>query len=172
MNEDPATSDPTQNEAPQPAEEVVDYKDKYLRSLAETENLRKRMQKEKQDMTRFAVENVIAEILNPIDNLENALKCTTHLSDELRNWAQGFQMILGQFKEVLSNHGVISFHSEGALFDPHLHHAIEIEETETHPAGMILQEFVKGYKSGDRTLRPARVKVAKAPTHLEKPQKE
>lgn len=172
MNEDPNPSETTQNEGPPPASEVIDYKDKYLRSLAEAENARKRMQKEKQDMTRFAVENVITEILTPIDNLENALRCTEHLSDELRNWAQGFQMILGQFKEVLSNHGIVAFHAEGTPFDPHIHHAIEIEETESHPDGTILQEFVKGYRSGDRTLRPARVKVAKAPTHSEKTHKE
>ncbi len=169
MNEE--TSPPTQEEIPL-NEEIIDYKDKYLRSLAEADNARKRLQKEKQDMTRFAVENVISEILSPIDNLENALNCTAHLSDEMRSWAQGFQMILGQFKEVLSNHGVTSFHSEGNLFDPHLHYAIEIEETDTHPDGTILREFVKGYKSGDRILRPARVKVAKAQNPLEQPHKE
>lgn len=144
-------------------EQLNEYKDKYLRLLAEADNARKRMQKEKQEMTRFAVENVIAEVLGPIDSLENALKFTGQLSEEMRNWTQGFQMILGQFKDVLSNHGVTSFHSEGMQFDPHLHYAIEIEETEEQPEGTIIQEFVKGYKSGDRTVRPARVKVAKMP---------
>jgi len=143
--------------------QLHEYKDKYLRLLAEVDNTRKRMQKEKQEMTRFAVENVIAEVLGPIDSLENALKFTGQLSEEMRNWTQGFQMILGQFKDVLSNHGVTSFHSEGMQFDPHLHYAIEIEETEEKPEGTIIQEFVKGYKSGDRTVRPARVKVAKTP---------
>jgi molecular chaperone GrpE len=141
-------------------EEVKEYKDKYLRVLAEMDNTRKRLQKEKQEMTRFAVENVVAEILLPIDNLENALKFTENLSDEMKMWAQGFQMILGQFKEVLSNHGVTPFHSQGTLFDPNLHHAIETEETSDQPEGMILQEYVKGYRCGDRTVRPARVKVA------------
>ncbi len=71
-------------------EELKEYKDKYLRLLAEIDNTRKRMQKEKQEMTRFAVENVIAEILGPIDNLENALQFTEQMSEEMRNWAQGF----------------------------------------------------------------------------------
>jgi molecular chaperone GrpE len=142
-------------------EELKEYKDKYLRQLADADNVRKRMQKEKQEMTRFAIENVIEEILTPIDNLENALKFTEHMSEDTRNWASGFQMILGQLKDVLSNHGVVSFHSEGGIFDPHLHYAIEIEETDAKPEGTILQEFVKGYKSGERTIRPARVKVAK-----------
>lgn len=155
-------------------EQLNDYKDKYLRLLAELDNTRKRMQKEKQEMTRFAVENVISEILSPIDSMENALKFTAQLSDEMRNWAQGFQMILEQFKDVLSNHGITPYQSEGMQFDPHLHYAIEIEETTEYPEGTILQEFVKGYKSGDRTVRPARVKVAKAPEEktpcLEQPQ--
>lgn len=157
-----------QENAPQPQvktqdEELKEYKDKYLRLLAEMENMRKRMQKEKQEMNRFSVENVLSEILGPIDNLENALKFTENLSPEMRNWAQGFTMILGQFKDVLSDNGVVPFRSEGTFFDPHMHHAIETEETDEVPPGTIMKEFVKGYKSGDRTVRPSQVKVAKAP---------
>lgn len=144
-------------------EELKEYKDKYLRSLAEVDNTRKRMQKEKQEMTRFAVENVLSEILEPIDNLENALKMTEHLNAEMRNWTQGFLMILGQFKEVLSNNGVTSFSSEGEQFDPQLHYAIETEETTEKEEGTILKEYVKGYRSKERTIRPARVKVAARP---------
>lgn len=144
-------------------EELKEYKEKYLRLLADVDNTRKRMQKEKQEMTRFAVENVISEILGPIDNLENALQFTQGMSDEMRNWAQGFTMILGQFKDVLSNHGVTVFHSEGNKFDPHMHYAIETEETTDKPDGTILKEYVKGYRSGEHIVRPARVKVAIAP---------
>ncbi len=144
-------------------EELKEYKEKYLRLLADVDNTRKRMQKEKQEMTRFAVENVISEILSPIDNLENALQFTKGMSDEMRNWAQGFLMILGQFKDVLSNHGVTAFHSEGSKFDPHMHYAIETEETTDKPDGTILKEYVKGYRSGEHIVRPARVKVAIAP---------
>lgn len=144
-------------------EEQNGYKDKYLRLLADVDNTRKRMQKERQEMTRFAVENVISEILLPIDNLENALQFTQHMSDEVRNWAQGFTMILGQFKEVLANHGVTPFASNGAKFDPNLHYAIESEETTEKAEGTILKEYVKGYRSGERTVRHAKVKVAVAP---------
>ena len=147
--------------------ELEECKDKYLRLLAEMDNTRKRLQKEKLEMTRFAIDNVIAEILGPIDNLENALKFSNRMSDETKNWASGFQMILGQFKDVLSNHGVSAFQSEGMAFDPHLHYAIEVEETDLQPEGTILQEFVKGYKSEGRTIRPARVKVAKTPQKKE-----
>lgn len=143
--------------------EEVNFEEKYFRLLAEMENSRKRLQKEKHEMTRFAIENVIAEVLTPIDTLENALGFSEQMSEETRNWAMGFEMILGQFKEVLGGHNVVAFHSTGEVFDPHKHEAVEVEETNDHPEGTILHEFLKGYKSGDRVLRAARVKVAKAP---------
>lgn len=151
-------------------QEAKEWKDKSLRLLAEMENVRKRMQREKQESIRFAIDNLFVELLSPIDNLENALQFTQHMSEEVRHWAHGFQMILSQFKEILENHGVHSFVSLGMPFDPHLHQAVEIEESETASEGTILHEFVKGYTSGDRTLRPARVKVAKPP--LQKPNEE
>ncbi len=142
-------------------EENKEYKDKYLRLLADVENTRKRMQKEKHDSTRFAIENVMSDILLPIDNLENALKFTDQMSEETRNWAHGFQMILSQFKEVLLDQGVKPIESVGTAFDPHLHEAVEMEETDAYAPGIIIEEFMRGYKCGDRTIRPARVKVAK-----------
>ncbi len=142
-------------------EEVQEYKDKYLRLLAEIENMRKRLSKEKQEMTRFAIDNAMAELLGPLDNLEKALECADRMSPEVSNWAIGFQMILSQFKEVLQNNGVNSYSSTGTLFDPHLHEAVEVEESTEQPEGTILEEYVRGYKSQDRVIRPARVKVAK-----------
>lgn len=139
------------------------WKDKYFRALADQENMRKRIQKEKQDMLGFGIENAIAEFLPAIDNLENALKFGEAAQGEIKNWAMGFEMILSQFKEVLYNHGIVSFHSEGNTFDPEYHEAVEIVETSEHPDGMILHEFSKGYKSAHRIIRPARVKVAKQP---------
>lgn len=138
-----------------------DFKDKYQRALAEMENMRKRMAKEKQEMIRFGVENAIAEFLPVIDQLENALRFADAGSNEVKNWAMGFQMILSQFREVLHNHGITTYHSEGNLFDPTYHEAVEVENTDRVPEGVILQEFTKGYKSLTRVIRPARVKVAK-----------
>ena len=150
-------------------QELKEVKDKYLLLLAETENVRKRMQKEKRDTTRFAVENVISEFLSPLDNFENALSFAHQTSEETQNWAKGFEMILTQFKDILSQHQVVPFQSEGGAFDPHFHEVIEMEETEKVKEGMIIQEFVKGYKCGDRVLRPARVKVSKKPERDHEP---
>lgn len=142
-------------------EESEDYKDKYFRMLAELENVRKRMQKEKQESLRFAVDNIVREFLPVIDNFENALKFAESASEELKNWASGFTMILSQFKAVLHNHGIVAFHSIGNTFDPHFHEAVEIVESDEVEEGIILEEFAKGYKSGSKTIRPAQVKVAK-----------
>jgi molecular chaperone GrpE len=149
--------------APEASPEITDWKDKYIRTLAEMENMRKRMQKDRQEMVRFGIENAIAEFLPAIDNLENALRFASEASGEVKNWAVGFEMILSLFKEILHNHGIVSFHSEGNTFDPLAHEAVEITETTDHPDGMVLHEFTKGYKSASRTIRPARVKVAKHP---------
>ncbi len=149
------------------AEKQPDYQDKYLRSLAEMENLRKRLQKEKLESMRFMVENTISEFLPVLDNFENALKFATTSSEEVKKWASGFQMIINQFKDVLYNHGIVAFHSEGNHFDPYLHEAMEIVETNNHLDGTILEEFAKGYKSEKRVIKPAKVKVAKKPVAKE-----
>ena len=161
--EEPTNEQPQEDRLSQLESEVKECHEKNLRLFAEMENSRKRLIKEKQDMTRFGIENVISDFLTPMDNLENALKFAQQMSEETRNWARGFEMILSQFKDVLSDHGISSFDSVGSSFDPHMHEAVEVEETDKAPEGQVLQEFIKGYKSAQRTLRPARVKVAKAP---------
>lgn len=142
-------------------EQLREQQDKYLRLLAETENTRKRMQKEKQETIRFAVENVISEFLTPLDQFESALSFAHQTSAETQTWAKGFEMIVAQFKAVLENHKVVSFPSKDHPFDPYLHEVIETEETDQYPEGVVMQEFIKGYRCGERTLRPARVKIAK-----------
>lgn len=141
--------------------ETLEYKDKYLRLLADSENARKRLQKERQELTRYAVENFIVDMLRPIDNLENALRFAQDMSEEVRNWAFGFQMILAQFKDALNQNGVTSMDSLGKAFNPHDHEAVEMVESTTQPAGIIMEVCVPGYKMGDRTIRAAKVKVVK-----------
>jgi molecular chaperone GrpE len=141
--------------------EILDYKDKYLRLLADAENARKRLQKERQEMTKYAIENLIVDFLRPIDNFENALRFAEEMSDEVKNWAFGFQMILAQFKDVLAQNGISSIDSLGKPFNPHDHEAVEMVESTESPPNTIIEECMRGYKMGDRTIRAARVKVAK-----------
>jgi molecular chaperone GrpE len=137
--------------------------DKYLRVLAESENARKRLQKEREEMIQYSLRSLIADFLGPIDQMENALKHAASANGEVKQWSIGFEMILSHFKDVLASHNVHSFTSEGEAFDPHFHEAIETVETTDHPEGVVIEETVKGYKMGDKVLRAAKVKVSKAP---------
>lgn len=142
--------------------ELTEYKDKYLRSLAEAENARKRLQKERQEITRLATENLIIDFIRPLDNLENALKFAQEMPEEIKRWAFGFQMILAQFKDVLVQNGVAAIDALGKPFNPHDHEAIEMVKSAEQPPGIVVEECLKGYKMGDRTIRAARVKVTEA----------
>ena len=141
--------------------DALEYKDKYLRLLAEMENTRKRLQKERQELIQYALQNVIIDFLNPIDHMENALNYTEHMPEQVKHWAVGFRMILDQFKDVLTDQGVSAFKSQGTEFNPHSHEAVEMVETDEYPSGVVVEESIKGYKMGDKIIRPARVKVAK-----------
>jgi len=147
-------------------EQPENFKDKYLRALAEMDNLRKRLQHEKQETIAYAIDNMLADFLTPLDSFEGALKYTDHLSPELKTWAQGFKMIAHQFKEVLETHGIRPYESVGQPFSAHMHEAVEAIETEDQPEDTVITEVVKGYKRGDRILRVAKVKVAKRPATI------
>jgi molecular chaperone GrpE len=140
--------------------EVEEQKDKYLRLLAESENMRKRLNKERQEMIELSKARIIADFLGPIDHMENALNYAEQTDEVIKHWSLGFQMILTQFKDVLAQHGVQAFVSVGTRFDPHFHEAVEIEENADVPPNTVLEEFIKGYKMGDRVIRPSRVKVS------------
>ncbi len=140
-----------------------EYKDKYLRLLAETENVRKRMQKDKQESIEYAKRDLVLDFLQPIDHLENALKFTNQGSEEVKNWAHGFLMILTQFKNVLSSQRVEAYESVGQHFDPHRHEAVDVVYTNRQAPDTVIEETLKGYAIDGIPLRPARVIVAKAP---------
>ncbi len=143
--------------------ELKEKNDKYLMVLAESENARKRMQKERQEMMQYAVENALIDFLVPIESMEKALGFASQMSDEVKNWALGFNMILQQFKQVFEEKGIVEYSSVGQKFNPFLHEAVETEETTKFPEGTVVEEFSKGYKIGDRPIRVAKVKVSKAP---------
>jgi len=142
--------------------EASEFKDKYFRALADAENQQKRLQKEKVVFAGFAKEEVLRNLLDPIDQFSNALGHAENASDDIRNWAMGFKMILGQFEEALASSAVAPFDSVGKTFDPERHEALEMVETDEHAPGTIVHEYKRGYLVGDRLLRPAQVKVAKA----------
>ncbi|NGX57998.1 MAG: Protein GrpE [Chlamydiae bacterium] len=161
LEREPVTVNITDIELESIRREAADYKNKYLRQLAELENTRKRLMKERDDLSQHASRNVIAEFLTPIDQMENALKFAKDMSDEVKHWALGFEMILSHFKDVLTNYGITPMKTEGQLFDPHHHHVTETVETDEYPPGTIIKEILRGYVRGDQVVRPAHVTIAK-----------
>jgi len=175
----PPAPTPVPQPAPEPSplqkleSEVAEFKDKYFRALAEIENTRKRLTREKLESQSWAIQNVVVDFLQPLDHFEVALKHAENAQPEIKHWALGFEMILNQMKQVLSDHGVESFDSRGAPFDPHKHEAIETEERLDIPAGTVLEEFTRGYSLASRVIRPAKVKVSTSPVaHNENDKKE
>ncbi|MEZ4601169.1 MAG: nucleotide exchange factor GrpE [Syntrophotaleaceae bacterium] len=138
--------------------------DLYLRERAELENYRKRMQREKEDLARFANENLLREILPILDNLERAV---SHSKESAENDAagllKGVEMTLDQFHKVLEKFGVVPVESVGKPFDPAWHEAMGQLESREHAPNTVVQQMQKGFTLNDRLLRPALVLVAKAP---------
>ena len=145
--------------------EVKAHQEQYLRTLADMENLRKRTQREKEELGKFANENILREILPVIDNLERAVEHAqlAEMGETGAGLLEGVQMTLTQFSQVLDRFGVKSIESLGQPFDPALHQAMGQLETEDFPINAVVQQLQKGYQLNERLLRPAMVMIAKAP---------
>lgn len=139
-------------------EEAAAARDRMLRSLAEVENDRKRLDREKKEYLRFATEGVVSELLPVLDNFDRALKASPPGDDSYR---QGVEMIYRQLKMVLEKQGLKEIEAEGQPFDPFFHEAVQEEESDEYPEGTVLEELQKGYLFQGRLLRPTAVKVSR-----------
>ena len=137
-------------------EEVDELTDRYKRVMAEFENYKKRSQKEREMLYNMILSDIIENILPVVDNLENAVKAET----QDMNYKQGVEMVLKQFKDVLSLKGVEEIKTVGEIFDPSLHEAVSSVQDETLGEKEIKEEFRKGYKIGDKVIRHSMVVVA------------
>lgn len=142
-------------------EELTQIHDRYLRLGAEFENFKKRSERERLTSIRFANENLLSELLPVLDHLEQAIvAANTHSAESV---VSGVQIVLKQFKDVLSKSGLKEFESKGQQFNPNLHEALAERESDEHEAGTIIEEYQKGYMLNDRLVRAARVVVSKKP---------
>lgn len=143
-------------------EEIKTLYDKLLRTQAEFENYKKRMEKEKNDLRKYAGEGILKEIIHTVDNLEIAIKHANE-SDQTESISEGIEIILRQLLKSLERFGVRGFDSAGEIFDPNKHEAMIQVESAEHEANTIIAESQKGYFLHDRLLRPALVTVTKLP---------
>ena len=141
-------------------EQLAEFKDKYLRALADNENARKRIRQQSEESVRVQRENLIRDLLPIVDNLERAVDAARD-SGNGKSIVEGVEMVLRAMLDLLKTHGVTQITSVGKPFDPGLHEAVDHIETEQHPPNTVVNEFHRGYQIGDRLLRPARVSVAK-----------
>jgi molecular chaperone GrpE len=134
--------------------------DRYLRAAADLENLRKRQKRELDDARLESKGRVLKEMLPVVDNLERAIEHATAQAGT-NPIIEGVQLVLRQFVTAFERLDVTPIEAAGQPFDPNLHEAISQQETDA-PPGTVVQVLQRGYKSGERLLRPALVVVAKA----------
>jgi molecular chaperone GrpE len=134
--------------------------DRLLRTAAEFDNFRKRMERERRDLSEHAVSDALADVLPVVDNFERALQ--VHASD-VDAYRKGIELIHKQMVDWLRKRGVTPLDTTGRDFDPNFHQAVVREVTSDRREGEILEELQRGYMLGDRLLRPAMVKVAAQP---------
>ncbi len=144
---------------------LTELKDLLQRKAAEFDNYRKRVRREREELTERAAAALIEELLPVVDHLELALAADSESADDYR---QGVAMILKQMQEILGRSGLEPIETLGRQFDPNYHEAVIREETSEYPEGQITGELQRGYMLSGRVLRPARVKVAAPPENSSK----
>jgi molecular chaperone GrpE len=137
-----------------------DLYDRLLRKTAEFDNFRKRVERDRKDMIEWAAADVIGDLLSIVDDFDRALAAPA--PPEAQSFRAGLELIQRQLAELLKKRGVSTIEALGADFDPHQHQAVAYEEVTGAREGEVVGVMGKGYKLGDRLLRPALVKVAKA----------
>jgi molecular chaperone GrpE len=145
--------------------EVALLKDQLLRALAETENLRRRSRRERDDALKYAAVPFIRDLVGATDNLRRAMASVSpealEADEHLKTLMAGLEMTEMEFATVFERHHIVKIDPIGARLDPHSHEAMfEVPDTET-PSGTVVQVVQPGYRLHDRLLRPAQVGVAK-----------
>lgn len=136
--------------------ELEEMTDRYKRLMAEFENFKKRTQKDKEGLKDLLISDIMISILPVMDNLEKAVKAPT----EDKAYQEGIKMVLKQLQDVLMYNGVKEIETVGKKFDPELHEAVSHVTDEKHGENIIIEEFRKGYRIGNKVIRHSMVIVA------------
>jgi len=142
-------------------DEAALHKDKYVRLLAEFDNMRKRHERERSDLIKYAHEEVIVECLKLYDDLERSLLAFKSKEGTDANLVKGLEMVYNNMKELMGKYEVKPIESKGKAFDPNTQEVLMQQETTEFPDGVVMEELEKGYTLGGKVVRTAKVKVAK-----------
>ena len=137
--------------------ELAEANDKWLRTAAEYDNFRRRSQKEKEAIYGDSKSDIVSKFLPVLDNFERAAASS---ADDFEGYKKGIEMTVKQLLDVFTAIGIESFGEKGDTFDPNIHNGVMHIDDDSLPENSIADVFMKGYKSGDRIIRPAMVKVA------------
>lgn len=140
--------------------EISSFKDKVLRIGAEFENFKKRMEREKGDYMKYALESFAKELLPFLDNLERAIQ-TAKENPDVDKIVEGLELTLNGYFGTLEKFGLRRFVAEGRRFDPNYHEALGVEEHDGVEENTVIKELLKGYALHERVIRPALVVVSK-----------
>lgn len=161
-SEKPAREETLEDRLSAKEKEARENYDRWLRATAEFENVKKRLEKEKNDTYKFSNERLIKELLPVLDNLERAVDHGEG-GQETKAVIEGVEMTLKGFRSALEKFGVTAVEALGREFDPNLHEAVMVQEDARHPGGTVLHQMQKGYLLHSRLIRPAMVVVSKRP---------
>ena len=145
---------------PRSKRERDDIYDRLLRKTAEFDNYRKRVERERREQADQSVVDLLQELLLVVDDFDRAL--TVEAGEEAAAYRKGVELIHAKLHDLLRKQGVRPIEALGADFDPNVHQAVMHESSPEHREGEVIGELRRGYMLGDRLLRPAMVKVAKA----------
>ena len=165
--EEPSPEAVLQAELTASREEAEKHKDLYLRNRAENENFRRRMQREKEELCKFANESILREVLPVIDNLERAVAHARENEGDAANLIEGVEMTLSQFQSVLGKFNVTPVEAKGQPFDSACHEAMGQLESDECAPNTVVEVLQGGYMFNNRLLRPALVMVSKAVAEAE-----
>lgn len=146
------------------AQKAKEYWDKYLRLQADFENTRKRWERERSELLRFANDDLLSDLLNVIDDLERSLELSQNQHEDFTAFLKGVEMILAHLHDLLKRYGVLPIEAEGKPFDPNLHEALMQVERNELPENTIIEELQKGYMLNNKVIRTSKVKVSKKKT--------
>ncbi len=139
--------------------EAADYKDRWMRGQAEFANARKRMERQRVETYGNAKADVVLKFIPAMDDFERAIANTPENIRE-DSWYEGIQLVERKFNTLLETLNITLIPAVGELFDPNIHEAISQEPSEEFESGLVCRELQKGYKVGDRVIRPSLVIVA------------
>jgi molecular chaperone GrpE len=145
----------------QPRSEADEYKDKYLRAVAELSNYRKRAEKDRQDSLRYANAGLVKSLLPVLDNLQRVVASANEHPENTAAVVDGVKLTIDAFRKALAEHHVVPIEAEGQTFDPAVHEAMMQQPSAEHDTPTVLQALQEGFKLFDRVIRPARVVVSK-----------